>query len=53
MPRSLLTRCSRSEVTTAVLSGPVPGDAMEALLSTCWMPMPFLADREALSLGAR
>src|ERR1700758_269540 len=35
-----------------LLSRPVPGDAMEALLSARWMPMPFLADREALSLGA-
>jgi diguanylate cyclase (GGDEF)-like protein len=34
-----------------LLSKPVPGDAMEALLSARWMPMPFLADREALSLG--
>ncbi len=35
-----------------LLSRPVPGNAMEALLSARWMPMPFLADREALSLGA-
>jgi EAL domain-containing protein (putative c-di-GMP-specific phosphodiesterase class I) len=35
-----------------LLSRPVPGNAMEALLSACWMPMPFLADREALSVGA-
>jgi diguanylate cyclase (GGDEF)-like protein len=35
-----------------LLSKPVPGDAMEALLSARWMPMPFLADREALSQGA-
>lgn len=34
-----------------LLSRPVPGDAMEALLSARWLPMPFLADREALSLG--
>ncbi len=34
-----------------LLSRPVPGNAMEALLSARWMPMPFLADREALSLG--
>jgi diguanylate cyclase (GGDEF)-like protein len=34
-----------------LLSRPVPGDAMEALLAARWMPMPFLADREALSLG--
>jgi diguanylate cyclase (GGDEF)-like protein len=33
-----------------LLSRPVPGNAMEALLSARWMPMPFLADREALSL---
>jgi EAL domain-containing protein (putative c-di-GMP-specific phosphodiesterase class I) len=30
-----------------LLSKPVPGDAMEALLSARWMPMPFLADRGA------
>lgn len=35
-----------------LLSKPVPGGAMEALLSARWMPMPFLADREALSAGA-
>ncbi|MEE6137246.1 EAL domain-containing protein [Mycobacterium sp. 050128] len=35
-----------------LLSRPVPGDAMEALFSARWMPMPFLADREALSQGA-
>jgi diguanylate cyclase (GGDEF)-like protein len=35
-----------------LLSRPVPGDAMEALLAARWMPMPFLADREALSMGA-
>jgi diguanylate cyclase (GGDEF)-like protein len=35
-----------------LLSRPIPADAMEALLSARWMPMPFLADREALSLGA-
>jgi diguanylate cyclase len=35
-----------------LLSKPIPGDAMEALLSARWMPMPFLADRQALSLGA-
>ena len=34
-----------------LLSRPVPGNAMEELLSARWMPMPFLADREALSLG--
>ncbi len=35
-----------------LLSRPVSGDAMEALLSTRWMPMPLLADREALALDA-
>jgi diguanylate cyclase len=35
-----------------LLSRPIPGNAMESLLSTRWMPMPFLADREASSLGA-
>jgi diguanylate cyclase (GGDEF)-like protein len=35
-----------------LLSRPVPASAMEALLAARWMPMPFLADREALSLGA-
>ncbi|MEE3065406.1 MAG: EAL domain-containing protein [Actinomycetota bacterium] len=35
-----------------LLSRPVPGDAMEALFTARWMPMPFLADREALSRGA-
>ena len=35
-----------------LLSRPIPGDAMEELLSARWMPMPFLADREALSLDA-
>ncbi|BBZ12404.1 bifunctional diguanylate cyclase/phosphodiesterase [Mycobacterium branderi] len=34
-----------------LLSRPLPADAMEALLSTGWMRMPFLADREALTLG--
>ncbi|BCZ23083.1 putative bifunctional diguanylate cyclase/phosphodiesterase [Mycobacterium senriense] len=34
-----------------LLSRPLPGDAMEALLSARWMPMPFLADRESSSLG--
>lgn len=33
-----------------LLSRPIPGDAMEALLSARWMPLPFLADRD--SLGA-
>jgi diguanylate cyclase (GGDEF)-like protein len=35
-----------------LLSRPIPGVAMEALLAARSMPMPFLADREALSLGA-
>ena len=35
-----------------LLSRPIPGNAMEALLAARWMPMPFLADREALSSGA-
>jgi len=35
-----------------LLSRPVPGDAMEAMFSARWMPMPFLADHEALSLDA-
>jgi diguanylate cyclase len=34
-----------------LLSRPIPGNAMGELLSARWMPMPFLADREALSLG--
>ncbi|OMC45386.1 hypothetical protein A5745_15105 [Mycobacterium sp. IS-2888] len=34
-----------------LLSRPVPGDAVEALLSARWLPMPFLADRDSLSLG--
>ena len=32
-----------------LLSRPITGDAMEALLSSRWMPMPFLANREALT----
>jgi diguanylate cyclase (GGDEF)-like protein len=36
----------------SLLSGPILGNAMEELLSARWMPMPFHADREALSLGA-
>ena len=32
-----------------LLSRPLPGHAMEALLSSRWMPMPFLADSQALS----
>jgi len=35
-----------------LLSRPIPGNAMEELLSARWMPMPFLADREALSMDA-
>lgn len=35
-----------------LLSRPLPGDAMEALLSARWMPMPFLAERESSSLGS-
>ena len=35
-----------------LLSKPVPGNAMEALLSARWMPLPFLADRQALPAGA-
>jgi diguanylate cyclase (GGDEF)-like protein len=32
-----------------LLSPPIAGDAMEALLSSRWMPMPFLANSEALT----
>lgn len=32
-----------------LLSRPIPGNAMESLLSTRWLPMPFLADSEALA----
>lgn len=35
-----------------LLSRPLPGDEMEALLSARWMPMPFLADRESSSMGS-
>jgi diguanylate cyclase len=35
-----------------LLSRPVPGDAMEALLSARWLPLPFLADRKALPMRA-
>ncbi|MBW0015133.1 MAG: GGDEF domain-containing protein [Mycobacterium sp.] len=35
-----------------LLSRPVPGSVMEALLAARWLPMEFLADRDALSLGA-
>jgi diguanylate cyclase (GGDEF)-like protein len=31
-----------------LLSRPIAGNAMESLLSSRWMPMPFLADSEAL-----
>ncbi len=32
-----------------LLSRPVTGDAMQSLLSTRWIPTPFLTDDEALS----
>jgi diguanylate cyclase (GGDEF)-like protein len=32
-----------------LLSRPLPGKAMESLLSSRWIPMPFLADRQALT----
>jgi diguanylate cyclase (GGDEF)-like protein len=32
-----------------LLSRPLPGHAMETLLSSRWMPMPFLADSQALT----
>src|SRR5277367_3890347 len=32
-----------------LLSRPLPGNAMESLLSSRWMPMPFLADSQALT----
>ena len=35
-----------------LLSRLVAGDAMESLLSMRWMLMTFLADSEALSVGA-
>jgi diguanylate cyclase (GGDEF)-like protein len=35
-----------------LLSRPLVGDAMESLLSAGWIPMPFLADKEALTLKA-
>ncbi|CAM4205466.1 hypothetical protein MB901379_03933 [Mycobacterium basiliense] len=35
-----------------LLSPPVPGNAMVALPSARWMPMPFLAYRDAWTLGA-
>jgi diguanylate cyclase len=38
----MLHGCHRAQ--GFLLSRPVPGNAMESLLSTRWMPMPFLAD---------
>lgn len=35
-----------------LLSRPVPGDAMQALLSARWMPMPYFAGAKALSKGS-
>jgi EAL domain-containing protein (putative c-di-GMP-specific phosphodiesterase class I) len=35
-----------------LLSRPLPGRAMESLLSSRWMPMPFLADSQALTPSA-
>ena len=35
-----------------LLSKPVPGNAMEALLAARWMPLPFLADRPSLPASA-
>ena len=32
-----------------LLSRPIPSSAMESLLSSRYLPMPFLADREALA----
>jgi EAL domain-containing protein (putative c-di-GMP-specific phosphodiesterase class I) len=32
-----------------LLSRPLPGHAMESLLASRWMPMPFLADGQALT----
>ena len=34
-----------------LLSPPLPSEAMESLLSTRWMPMPYLAGSEALAPG--
>jgi diguanylate cyclase len=39
--------CRRAQ--GSLLSRPIAGDAMEALLSSRWMPMPFLANSEALT----
>ncbi len=35
-----------------LLSRPIGGSAMESLLSARWIPMPFLADSEALTDSA-
>ena len=35
-----------------LLSRPLPGRAMESLLASRWMPMPFLADSQAVSPSA-
>ncbi len=35
-----------------LLSRPLPGRAMESLLASRWMPMPFLADSQALTPSA-
>jgi hypothetical protein len=35
-----------------LLSRPIAGDAMEALLSSRWLPTPFLANSEALTAAA-
>jgi diguanylate cyclase len=35
-----------------LLSRPIPSSAMESLLSARWLPMPFLADSEALADAA-
>jgi diguanylate cyclase len=35
-----------------LLSRPIAGEAMETLLSSRWMPMPFLANSEALTASA-
>lgn len=36
-----------------LLSRPLAGNAMESLLATRWVPMPFLADSEALTSSVR
>jgi predicted signal transduction protein with EAL and GGDEF domain len=43
-------RCHRAQ--GFLLSRPIPGNEMETLLAARWLPMPFVADREALSAGA-